>query len=222
MRLGPSLDAEVIPTQCFDSAPCAPLQVGWDTLYSELYLLDGPVHADGYAWYFAATVQENEAEYIGWVAAGDKTGAWLVPHEPECPQSPIELSDLTYPKLSRFGAIACFGGQELTVRGWYVELPDDAELHGQCDTQPGWLICGYGYHMLTPQPSTYYGTADFLPLKVDPASLVQMPSRGSWVVVTGMFDHPAAQACGTDAQEDLDFRLRCRMEFVVTSARAAT
>ncbi len=222
MRLEPSLDADVVRLAIPDCpAPCAPLQLGKDTRYSELYLLHGPVNADGSAWYLAATVSENVIgpEYIGWVAAGDKTGAWLVPHEPDCPRPPIELTDLTYANLSRFEAIACFGGQPLTVRGWYVDLPADAEPPGQCTAEPAWLVCGWGYHMLRPQPSGYYGDANNLPMKVDPASNVQMPPRGNWVLVTGMWDHPAAHTCGSDALEDVAFRLMCRMEFVVSSAR---
>jgi len=224
MRLEPGLDADVVREFIADCPPpCFPLQVGSDTRYSELYLLDGPVQADGYAWYLAATVSEYAltTEYIGWVAAGDEDGAWLVPHEPDCPQPPIELSDLTYPSLSRFEAIACFGGEALTVRGWYVDLPADAEPPGQCANEPAWLVCGWGYHMLRPQPSGWYGGGNNLPMKVDPASNIQMPPRGNWVLVTGMWDHPGAQACGSDAQEDVAFRLTCRMEFVVTSARLA-
>jgi hypothetical protein len=48
-----------------------------------------------------------------------------------------------------------------------------------------------------------------------------MPPRGNWVDVTGMFDHPSAQLCGTDAEEDVAFRLMCRMQFVVTAAELA-
>jgi len=223
MRLAPGLDADVVTAVIPDCDPCHPLQVGSDTPYPELYLLDGPAQADGYAWYLAATVTAAAltTEYVGWVAAGDETGAWLVPHEPDCLRPPIELSDLTYPSLSRFEAIACFGGQALTVRGWYVDLPADAEPPGQCIAQPAWLVCDWGYHMLRPQPSGYYGDANNLKMKVDPASNVQMPPRGNWVLVTGMWDHPGAQACGSDAQVDVPLRLGCRMEFVVTSARLA-
>jgi hypothetical protein len=224
MRDEPSIHGAVITEAIADCpAPCTPLQVGQATPYPELYLLDGPVQADGYAWYLAATTTEDSIspEYIGWVAAGDESGPWLVLHEPECPQPPIELSDITYQGLSRFEAIACFSGQDLTVRGWYVALPADAEPPGECSAQPAWLVCGWGYHMLRPQPSGYYGDANNLPMKVDPASNVNMPPRGNWVVVTGMFDHPAAEACGTDAQDQVAFRLQCRMEFVVTAARLA-
>lgn len=221
MRLEPSLAAGLVPAPCPDT--CGDVQVGTDTPYAELYLLDGPVQADGYAWYLAAAVTETSlyAEVIGWVAAGDEAGPWLVAHEADCPPSPIELSDLTYANLSRFEAIACFGGQPLTVRGWYVDLPSDAETTGDCSAEPAWLVCGFGYHMLRPQPSGWAGDANNLPLKVDPASDVEMPPRGSWILVTGMFDHPGADACGTDAEEDLSFRLMCRMEFVVTAAQLA-
>jgi len=224
MRLGPDLGADVVEAFYADCpSPCLPLQVGTDTPYREVYLLDGPVLADGYAWYLAATVSDGAlfTEYVGWVAAGDETGAWLLPREADCPPPPIELSDLTYAHLSRFEAIACFSGQQLTVRGWYVNPPADAEPPGVCTAEPAWLVCGWGYHMLRPQPSGWYGDANHLPMKVDQASNVQMPPPGNWVLVTGMFDHPGAQACGSDSEADAAFRLMCRMEFVVTSARLA-
>lgn len=224
MRLGPALDADVMEAFYADCpSPCLPLQIGTDTPYREVYLLDGPVPADGYAWYLAATVSKDAIfpEYVGWVAAGDANGAWLVPGEADCPTPPIELGDLTYASLSRFDAIACFGGRELTVRGWYVDLPSDAEPPGVCTAEPAWLVCGWGYHMLRLQPSGWYGDASHLQMKVDPASNLQMPPRGNWVLLTGMFDHPGAQACGSDSEADAAFRLMCRMEFVVTSARLA-
>lgn len=224
MRRQPGLKGDLVTAFCYDSpSPCAPLQLGGNAPYSELYLLDGPVQADGYAWYLGATVSPNAltTEYIGWVAAGDESGPWLVSQEPDCPQHPIHLSDLIVANLSRFEAIACFGGEELAVRGWYVDLPADAEPPGQCSAEPAWLVCGWGYHMLRPQPSGWYGDANNLHMKVDPASNVQRPPRGNWVTVTGMFDHPAAQDCGSSAQQDASFRLMCRMEFVITSARLA-
>lgn len=224
VRVGPSTGAAVMTLAIADCPdPCAPLQVGQGTPYPELYLLDGPVQADGFDWYLAATAPEDAIfpEYIGWVAAGDASGAWLVLHAPDCPQAPIELTDITYAGLSRFKAIACFGRQPLTVRGWYVELPADAEVNGDCSAEPAWLVCGFGYHMLRPQPSGYYGDANGLPMKVDPSSSVLMPARGQWVSVTGMFDHPAAQSCGTDALDQVAFRLQCRMEFVVSEAHPA-
>lgn len=224
VRAEPSLSAPILREAIADCPPpCAPLLVGQATRYPELYLLDGPVQADGYDWYLAATTSEQALfpEYIGWVAAGDESGPWLVLHEPDCPQPPIELNHLAYSGISRWVAIACFSGQLLTVGGWYVALPADAEPPGECSAEPAWLVCGWGYHMLRPQPAGWYGDANNLQMKVDPASNVEMPPRGNWVEVTGMFDHPAAQACGTDAQDQVAFRLQCRMEFVVTAAELA-
>jgi hypothetical protein len=72
--------------------------------------------------------------------------------------------------------------------------------------------------MLRPEPSGYYGDGNNLPMKVDQSSAVHMPPRGSWVLITGMFDHLAAQACGTDAEDQITIRMQCRMDFVVTAA----
>lgn len=225
MREEPGLDAQLVRELIADcQEPCPPLRLGEGTLYLELYLLDGPVEADGYAWYLAATVTESAhyAEYIGWVAAGDAGGNWLEPRDPECPQAPLEIGDISLGGgFSRFDAIACFGGQEVTVRGWYVDLPADAEDPGDCAAEPAWLVCGYGYHMLRPEPSEWYGDANNLQTKVDPASGVQMPPRGSWVEITGMWDHPAAQGCLSEGQASPGLTLICRMEFVVTAGRLA-
>jgi hypothetical protein len=221
MRSAPSLSADLLTLAIPDCPnPCPPLQVGQKTPFPELYVFRGPAQADGYDWYLAATAPEDAlyTEYLGWVAGGDESGPWLRFHEPTCPPPPVELSDITYSALSRFEAVACFGGQPLTVRGWYVELPPDADVNGDCPEEPAWLLCGFGYHMLRPEPGAYYGDGNNLPMQVDPLSSVQMPARGSWALVTGMFDHPASHACGTDAENQIAAQMQCRMEFVVTAA----
>jgi hypothetical protein len=56
---------------------------------------------------------------------------------------------------------------------------------------------------------------DRLDFTVDPPSGVVLPERGQWIEITGAFDHPAAQQCGSDAGG----RLVCRAVFVITAVR---
>lgn len=141
---------------------------------------------------------------IGWVAAGDADDAWLLADEPQCPEPPIELSDVSYQALGRFEAIACLGGQQLTLRGW---IPECEPVGSDC------------IYSLRPQRSGYYGGSEGL--AVQPAPGVVMPERSQWIEVTGMFDHPSADSCGTSGNllTSEAEHMQCRFEFVVISAR---
>jgi hypothetical protein len=219
MRRAPGRSSEYVRQICIDSPdPCPIMELGTETGYTLVYLLDGPTAADGYDWYLAATDTENSLlpEYIGWVAAGDGTDAWIVEHQVDCPSDPIELADVTFAAISRLAAIHCLGGRELTLRGYYTEPPPGDPLTGECPTEPGWLFCSYGGHTLRTVVGTWAGDANHLPLKLHP-DLGPMPPRPGWIEVTGQFDHPAAAECG----DDPGVALYCRAEFVVTAAEAS-
>jgi hypothetical protein len=120
--------------------------------------------------------------------------------------------------------LGCFSGQELTLQGWYPELPSDVETSGDCVAQPAWLICGWDHYDLRTIEMAFYDdrSANRIDFKVDPASGVVMPERGQWIEVRGRFDHPIAQSCGGEEEmvEGLNgLRLLCRLEFVVSSVR---
>jgi hypothetical protein len=229
MRRDPGTDGEVIKTAdgCIDNPDpnCArPLLLGAESGYRWLYLFDGPVEADGYTWYLAATEMNTEAhastypEGVGWVASGDEADAWLVPDtDRSCPRPPIELADVTNLVMTKLEMLHCFGNQELTLRGWYPTLPRDAiedpVQAESCRAHYGWIACDSIYDILSPEERTWVGDAHYLDFVIDPAVGVSMPARGQWVTVSGSFDHPAADSCGGPGAV-----LICRSTFAVTTA----
>jgi hypothetical protein len=223
VRVAPGLNADRTLIGVADAPPME-ATIGTTTGWDDVFILDGPASADGYTWFLVGT---DDAAFgpdiVGWVAAGDASDAWLVPTE-RCPDPPLELADLMYSAATWAVKLGCAGGQELTLQGWYPELPADVETSGPCTDEPAWLVCGYGHHDIrTTEQPFYSGTesANRLIFKVDPTSGLVMPERGQWIEVTGRFDHPAAASCaggqggGTEGPP-----LWCRLEFVVEEARA--
>jgi hypothetical protein len=227
VRQEPGLDGEpVVDTStCIDNPdPCErPFTLGADRGYLWAYVFDGPVEADGYAWYLLATEmnQPDRAstypEAVGWVASGDAADAWLVPDERTCPSEPIELADVTNLALTKLEMLHCLGDRELTLRGWLTAPPpgeDDTDLIAECRQREPWLRCGSLFDFLRPEEAEWAGDANYLDFVLDPGSDVVRPERGQWVTVTGAFDHPDAEACG-----DVAAVLVCRFSFVLTSIR---
>lgn len=178
-----------------------------------LYVIDGPVAADGYDWYRVVPFEAFHSDQgipspgMGWVAAASKDGeAWIGPWTGSCPEPTAD--GLMY--RPGFLALACFGDQELTLEGTFGECHDSSFgtpswLAGYCVLVPfdyvGQLLPGFGFH-LPP------GTAE--------------PSAGQAVRVTGHYDHPAALTCEErpqGANEPLPPEvvvLQCRASFVAT------
>ncbi|MGH2483625.1 MAG: hypothetical protein ACRDE9_04115 [Candidatus Limnocylindria bacterium] len=215
--------------------PPYPAAVGHATPWEDVYVLDGPVEADGFKWYLMGTDRSSDSRVgdmypavFGWIAAGETSDPWLLPVS-RCPAPPFELTDVTYLASTWGTRLGCFGGP-LTLRGWFSELPADVETSGDCAREPAWLICGYGYYELSPTETAYYGGsgAHRLEFKVDPALGLEMPERGQWIEIVGQFDYPAAQMCADDdvgstlhiPAQSRARGLACRLEFVVVSARA--
>jgi len=225
VRQEPGLDAEpVIDTStCIDNPnPCErPFTLGADRGWLWAYLYDGPVSADGYDWYLAATEMNTPQhastfpEAVGWVAAGDGEDAWLVPDERSCPSDPIELADVTNLALTKLEMLHCLAGQELTLRGWFPPPPqgeqDQTDLIAECRERSPWLMCASVFDVIRPVQAEWAGNADYLDFVVDPSSDLVLPERGQWVTLTGAFDHPDATSCGDAAAV-----LICRFAFVLT------
>lgn len=219
---GVAADPMVDGTMCIDNPDpnCArPILLGTESDIGDVYLLEGPVEADGYDWYLVATESEGTLYWdaVGWVAAGDAEDDWLVPRDVTCPAEPVELADVTFTANSPLTVLYCLGGREIALRGYYTDPPPGEPLEGDCVSEPAWLVCTWGGHILRVEEGTWAGDGNHLQLHLHP-DLGAMPPRPGWIEVTGQFDHPAAAECG-DEQPASD--LSCRVAFVVTSARPA-
>lgn len=212
----PGRQSEFTTQICFDTGgPCPPLLFGPDTEYESVYLIDGPVEADGYVWYQAATNTANSSypQYVGWIPVGDEAGPWVVPAETDCPDEPIELSDVTNTAISRLELLVCVGGRELTLRGWQPAPPEAGTT--TCQPLDGReSFCTFGYTMLRPIEAAWAGDGNALEWIGETAADLSEPPRNAWVTIRGQFDHPASSGCYEGEAQSV---LLCRLDFVVTS-----
>ncbi|MGH2428551.1 MAG: hypothetical protein ACRDGV_06635 [Candidatus Limnocylindria bacterium] len=207
---------------------------------SSSFVVSGPVSADGYDWYLLSGLGLPQASgcttpietdpfacptWFGWAATDGADGdSWLVPTQPDCPPWPSAgLTDDFVYSVQTYTYLACYGGTDHAVAGYYPEIPEDAGLGGACPDVPSelsWIGCNLGYEHIVLDPATgFFGPG--LVLAIDPASGVVMPARGQSVEVTGRFDHPAAQSCTFGDAPEASV-LACRAQFVVESARAVS
>lgn len=77
-------------------------------------------------------------------------------------------------------------------------------------------LCAASAIICSDEEAPYYGSTPDIELHLHPEA-GEMPSRPGWIEVTGLFDHPAATQCADGQWQTI---LQCRVEFVVTSARA--
>jgi hypothetical protein len=100
---------------------------------SRLFVIAGPISADGYAWY---QVLSFDGVFPGvWIAGAGLDGApWLEPDPQPCPAPPLDAAALG--DLVPYGGLACFGGKEIQLTGdVHCELGDvDRAYSG-----PDWL-----------------------------------------------------------------------------------
>lgn len=224
VRTEPGLDAPRVGIPMADAEPL-PAVLGTGTGSEHVYILEGPVEADGFEWFRVAPIEYEGYGtigplFIGWMASGDGVDPWLVVENP-CPEGPMTLADLTYTATTTDWAtrLGCFRGQELTVSGWFPELPADFETVEPCPTEPAFLACNYSVSDIRPIEMSFYDerNANRLDFMVHPEYGVVLPSRGQWIEITGHWDDPASALCPTE--NDLG-TLACRIQFVVTSVRA--
>jgi hypothetical protein len=209
-------DSPLVAHVCYDSpTPCPPVLFGKRSGMVSVYLLDGPISADGYEWYQAADNTDLFPEYLGWIAGGDAAGPWVVPVDAICPDEPIELADITWAAMSQLEVLACIGDQEITLRGWHPSPPSEEEGTTNCEPLPHRkFFCDFGYDLLRPDKGPWAGSSNHLPWIVETAAGVSAPPRDAWITIRGQFDHPAAQRCYDGNPMGV---LGCRLEFVVTS-----
>jgi hypothetical protein len=89
----------------------------------QLFVLEAPVQASGYEWYRVVPISPAQAPE-GWIASGSRDGVpWLETGSVTCPAAPTTVAAVA--ALSSGQALACFGGEPITVRGKLV--------HCQCE-----------------------------------------------------------------------------------------
>jgi hypothetical protein len=201
-----------------------------------VYVIAGPVEANGYRWYHVQPFGPGERALglpSGWVAAGDKDGTpWLQPATIPCPALPVDG-----PALEAIGAhagLACFGSQELTFQGRLVVPEGMCGSDPALEREPAWLDpCSSGGMSLVAAQDPSEDVPG-LEIAIDPSLTIperlQAPTTSlasaPLVEVSGQYDHAAAKDCrstdpkGVDASLAAEIVLGCRLRFVVPKAAA--
>jgi hypothetical protein len=185
-------------------------------LGSQLYVLDGPVSASGYAWYEVVPLTSRELP-SGWVASADRVGEpWIAAGDFDCPPVPTDIRSLA--ALPPGVGLVCFPRVPITVEARLLACYCEAD--GSWYT-PDWFFLGSGGPNLLVEPdltSVPPDFADWFVLNLDPTG--EHPDVlpvGEVVEVTGIFDHPAASTCTrTEMDGEPEPSEGCRLEFAVT------
>jgi hypothetical protein len=189
------------------------------------YVVDGPVFADGYAWYQIDPYGGDPSLPFGWVAAGSREGEpWIEQYLDGC--------ETVYPSVEMLGtrpaqeSLYCYG----------VVLPDDYELTGNlyCDlgdiegltSGPEWIEFDRYCELRAPD----WNIHDGISIRVWGKAATNLLEEGNPVDgqyrVVGHFDDPASSTCRAggvegDVRDPAEVVLFCRMQFVVTEVTPA-
>jgi hypothetical protein len=183
---------------------------------SQLYVLQGPVSASGYAWYEVVPLTLKKLP-SGWVASADRNGEpWIAARDFDCPPLPTDIGSLA--ALPPGVGLACFPRVPITVEARLISC--NCDVDGSWYT-PNWFYLGSGSPDLLVAPDTTAVPSDFADwfvLNLDPSG--EHPDVlpiGQIVEVTGIFDHPAASSCTrTEMDGEPVSSQGCRLEFAVT------
>lgn len=184
-------------------------------LGTQLYVLDGPVSASGYAWYEIVPLDSRLPS--GWVASADRDGEpWITLGDFGCPPVPTDVESLA--ALPPGVGLLCFPRTPITVEARLIEC--NCDVDGPWYT-PGWFYLASGSPTLLVEPDVTTvppNFADWFVLNLDPAG--EHPDVlpvGQIVEVTGTFDHPAASSCTrTEMDGEPVSSQGCRLAFAVT------
>jgi hypothetical protein len=184
---------------------------------TQLYVLDGPVSASGYAWYDIVPLTSRTLPR-GWVSSAGRDGqGWLAAGDFDCPPLPTDFRALA--ALRSGVGLACYPQMRITVQARLVDCNCDADGP---PSSPDWFFLGSGSPRLLVEPATTRPQADpreWFALNLDPSG--QHPDVlpiGEVVEVTGMFDHPAAASCTISEVDGEPAPTQdCRLKFAVTA-----
>jgi hypothetical protein len=185
-------------------------------LGSQLYVLEGPVSASGYAWYEVVPLGSRDLP-SGWVASAGRDGdRWIAADDFDCPPLPTDFRSLA--ALPPGVGLACFPRVPITVEARLISCNCDVDGSGYT---PQWFFLGSGSPDLLVDPGVTAVPSDFddwFVLNLDPtAEHPDVLPVGQIVEVSGVFDHPAASSCTrTDMDGDPVSSPGCRIEFAVT------
>ena len=189
---------------------------------TKFYVVDGPVMADGYAWYQVDPYGTSDAAVpFGWIAAGSREGdAWIENHLDGCDSmgATIETVGAMWPQEQLF----CYGSDELELTGQLV--CDFGDIEG-LPNGPAWVEFDRFCDLRAPDWNIHDGVG----LRVWGQAATSLLDEGSPVdgqyTVVGHFDDAGASECeggGFDGDRDpAETVLVCRMAFVVTEVRPA-
>jgi hypothetical protein len=178
---------------------------------SKLFVIAGPVAADGYDWYHILPFDNGYAG--GWIASADRDGSpWLESDTQACPTSPLDAAALA--SLVPYGGLACYGSNEMQLVG--DVMCEVGDLYDSI-SGPDWLRtdrhCEFDLGV---------GTMAILDGGIP--GLV-LPTTGR-MLVTGHFDDPQAASCvdailESPAPDPAWVVVGCRTMFVATDIEAA-
>ena len=175
-----------------------------------LLVIEEPVEADGYLWYHVIPMEPSYPS--GWVAASSREGdSWIAADQTECPEVPLDASDLA--ALGPYGGLACYGSQEVEATGDLTcGLGDvDNSIAG-----PTWLSSDYVcFFEQDGAPSTFFHLDSII---------IEFPTSGPHVL-TGHFADPQAKVCVWAIDDPgpprAEVTANCRALFVVTQMTAS-
>jgi len=184
-----------------------------------LFVLDGPVTADGFDWYLVAPFDEFVSDIgspdprLGWVAAGGDGEQWIAPWSGACPEPTLDAFRFSAELLR----VPCFGDREVMLKGELGECS-----YGSPGTvSPNWLTSSYCTLYGEDFPEGYELVGPFT-FHQEPEDFELRDRQLEPVRITGRFDHPAAQTCeqhpvGSEEPDPPELVvLGCRSAFVVT------
>ena len=179
--------------------------------------------ASGYVWYEVVPLTSRDSP-SGWVASSSRDGEpWIAVAAFDCPPVPSDVRSLA--ALPAGVGVACFSRVPITVAARLVSC--ECEIDGSWYT-PFWFHLNEGPERLVEPTATRgpldkddwfgFNRTDWFGLNLDPAG--EHPDvlpEGKVVVLTGMFDHPAAANCTrTDMDGEPVPSHGCRLKFAVT------
>jgi len=192
---------------------------------TRLLIVDGPVEADGYAWYEVQTDAEI-VDRFGWVAAAGDGATWIAPTPARCFGEP-DADDVAL--LARIDYLACHGDATVKVQARTGALWDERpsardcgwiRRRSGCDVDASWLLLPSATVGLDLEDGS---TSDIV-VAVPPDladKLARVPRQASGVLTLSM-DSPEAAQC--KARDDETGALlipnahaltACRLQFVV-------